>query len=174
MALTKIGKEGITGVSNASNATFLTATSAEGVTLAGALAVTGVHTVGNNAVITSEGGAVTTNIAQGLAKQWIHLNGTGTIAIVDSFNTTSITDVGTGEYTVTIANDMANIGYSKTATGAQNNAVGAQIIKVDYGRNGNDYIAPTVTAYRVQNFLASNADAADTQYLNATAHGDLA
>ena len=127
----------------------------------------------NSMTIRGEGSAQT-SIQQGLAKQWLHFNGTGTIAIVDSFNTTSITDVATGEYTVTIANDMANIGYSKTATGAQNNAVGAQIIKVDYGRNGNDYIAPTVTAYRVQNFLASNADAADTQYLNATAHGDLA
>ena len=127
----------------------------------------------NSMTIRGEGSAQT-SIQQGLAKQWLHFNGTGTIAIVDSFNTTSITDVATGEYTVTIANDMANIGYSKTATGAQNNAVGPQIIKVDYGRNGNDYIAPTVTAYRVQNFLASNADAADTQYLNATAHGDLA
>ena len=127
----------------------------------------------NSMTIRGEGSAQT-SIQQGLAKQWLHFNGTGTIAIVDSFNTTSITDVATGEYTVTIANDMANIGYSKTATGAQNNAVGPQIIKVDYGRNGNAYVAPTVTAYRVQNFLASNADAADTQYLNATAHGDLA
>ena len=59
MALTKVGKEGITGISNASDATFLTATSSEGVTLAGTLAVTGVHTVGNNALYTSDAGAVT-------------------------------------------------------------------------------------------------------------------
>ena len=55
MALTKIGKEGITGISNSADATFLTATSSEGVTLAGTLAVTGVHTVGTNAVATSDG-----------------------------------------------------------------------------------------------------------------------
>ena len=139
-----------------------------------AVADAGVVTLLTTAVAKSEGGAVTTNIAQGLAKQWIHLNGTGTIAIVDSFNTTSITDVGTGEYTVTIANDMANIGYSKTAAAAQNSATGTQILKVDYGRVGNAYLAPTVTAYRIQNFLASNADGVDTQYINATAHGDLA
>jgi len=35
MALTKVGKEGITGVSNSSDATFLTATSSENVTFAG-------------------------------------------------------------------------------------------------------------------------------------------
>ena len=114
MALTKIGKEGITGVSNAANATFLTATSAEGVTLAGTLAVTGVHTVGNNAVATSEGGAVTTNITQGLAKAWFHIvNGAaGTIALGDSFNATSISDGGTGTYNFNIANNMGNAVYS--------------------------------------------------------------
>ena len=131
-------------------------------------------TTGGSINVLGEGTSATTNLQQGLAKQWIHLNGTGTIAIVDSFNTTSITDDGTGEYTITIANDMANIGYSKTSTGAQNNSFGAQIVKVDYGRTGNAYSAPTVTAYKIQNFLASNADGTDTQYLNATAHGDLA
>ena len=135
--------------------------------------LTGVTTAGLIAV-TGEGNSTTTNLQQGLAKQWIHLNGTGTIAIVDSFNTTSITDDGTGEYTITIANDMANIGYSKTSTGAQNNSFGPQIVKVDYGRTSNNYSAPTVTAYKIQNLLASNADGIDTQYLNATAHGDLA
>ena len=64
MALTKIGKEGITGISNSADATFLTATSSEGVTLAGTLAVTGVHTVGNNAIYTSDGSAVTQNTVQ--------------------------------------------------------------------------------------------------------------
>ena len=119
MALTKVGKEGITGVSNASNATFLTATAAEGVTLAGTLAVTGVHTVGTNAVATSEGGAATSIISQGLAKGWIKFNGTSTIAINDSFNMTSITDNGTGDYDITIANDMGNANYSALYGGGE-------------------------------------------------------
>ena len=105
MALTKVGKEGITGVSNASNATFLTATSAEGVTLAGTLAVTGVHTVGTNAVATSEGGAVTTNVTQGLTKCfWRYLISNNTFA--DSLNVSGGTDNGTGLYTIAIANDF--------------------------------------------------------------------
>ena len=86
MALTKIGKEGITGVSNSADATFLTATSGEGVTLAGTLAVTGVHTVGNNAIFDSEGGAVTQNLVQGLLKAWANLDGSGTVGVNDSFN----------------------------------------------------------------------------------------
>ena len=39
-----------------------------------------------------------------LAKAWINFNGTGTIAIRDSFNVSSITDNGTGTTTVTLAN----------------------------------------------------------------------
>ena len=127
MALTKIGKEGITGVSNASNATFLTATSAEGVTLAGTLAVTGVHTVGNNAVATSEGGAVTTNIAQGLIKSWTHADCTGTVGIEDSLNTTSLTEHANGVIQFTRVNNMANVNYasvmcSEIPSNAANNA----------------------------------------------------
>ena len=53
MALTKVGKEGIAGISNSSDATFLTVTSGEGATFAGTLSVTGVHTVGNNAIYTA-------------------------------------------------------------------------------------------------------------------------
>ena len=88
MALTKIGKEGITGVSNSANATFLTATSAEGVTLAGTLAVTGVHTVGENAVYDSEGGAVTQNLVQGLAKAVDYYEWNRNNSSSDSFNMT--------------------------------------------------------------------------------------
>jgi hypothetical protein len=32
----------------------------------------------------------------------------------DSFNTTSVTDNSTGNYTITIANDMASVNYSAT------------------------------------------------------------
>jgi hypothetical protein len=118
MALTKIGKEGITGISNASDATFLTATSGEGVTLAGTLAVTGVHTVGNNAIYTSDGGGVTQNTVQGLLKSWVNFNGAaGTLSARDSFNVSTITDNSTGNYSLTFSNNMNNSGYSASSTG---------------------------------------------------------
>ena len=80
-----------------------------------AVADAGVVTLLTTAVAKSEGGAVTTNIAQGVAKSWINFNGTGTIAIRDSFNNTSITDDGTGSYTITIANNMGNANYCTTS-----------------------------------------------------------
>ena len=55
-------------------------------------------------------------VASGSAKAWINFNGTGTIAIKDSFNVTGITDDGTGQLTFTIANNMANVNYGFTST----------------------------------------------------------
>ena len=57
--------------------------------------ITGVTTAGSIDV-TGEGNSTTTNLQQGLVKSWNCLNGTGTIAIRDSFNVSSIVDITTG------------------------------------------------------------------------------
>ena len=51
-------------------------------------------------------------LSQFTAKAWANLNGTGTIALRDSHNISSVTDNGTGDYTVAFSNDMANGNYS--------------------------------------------------------------
>ena len=51
-----------------------------------------------------------------LAKAWINFDGDGTIAIRDSFNVSSITDNGTGDYTITFSNAMANTNYCVTGS----------------------------------------------------------
>jgi len=51
-------------------------------------------------------------INEGRAKVWVNFNGTGTVAIRDSFNVSSITDNGTGDYTVTFATAMADSNYA--------------------------------------------------------------
>jgi hypothetical protein len=38
-------------------------------------------------------------VVEGTAKAWMNLNGAGTVALRDSFNTSSVTDNGTGDYT---------------------------------------------------------------------------
>ena len=62
--------------------------------------------------VTGEGGSTTTNLQQGLTKHWLNLDGTGTIAITDSFNCASVTDDGTGDYDPFFTNNMNNAGYS--------------------------------------------------------------
>jgi len=43
---------------------------------------------------------------------WVNFNGTSTVAIRDSEGVSSITDNGTGDYTVVFATSMANSNYS--------------------------------------------------------------
>ena len=57
--------------------------------------------VNNDSTYISDGGAVTdSNLVQGLAKAWFHIvnGGAGSIALGDSFNSSGITDGGTGIY----------------------------------------------------------------------------
>ena len=76
----------------------------------------GASSAGSMTVV-GEGGSTTTSLQRGLAKTWLRMNGGGTPAINDSLNITGITDQATGNYRVTIANDMANANYAAT-TGA--------------------------------------------------------
>ena len=73
----------------------------------------------------STAGSLATNfVVEGSAKVWINFNGTGTIATRDSFNVTSITDGGTGLYTVTYTNSLGNVNYSTTGAAGENDDSG--------------------------------------------------
>ena len=82
-----------------------------------AVADAGVVTLLTTAVAKSEGGAVTTNIAQGVAKAWVNYKGPDTFAIRDSLNLSSMDDNGVGDHTMSILNDFSSVNYSMTATG---------------------------------------------------------
>jgi len=43
---------------------------------------------------------------------WVNFNGTGTVAIIDSGNVSSITDNAVGKYTANFATAMSNANYS--------------------------------------------------------------
>lgn len=58
-------------------------------------------------------------VAQGRAKAWVNFNGTGTVAIRDDFNVSSITDNGTGLYTVNFTTAMANANYAVVPGGTR-------------------------------------------------------
>jgi len=47
-----------------------------------------------------------------LAKAWVNFNGTGTVAIRDSYNVSSITDNGTGDYTINYGTALNNSNYA--------------------------------------------------------------
>jgi hypothetical protein len=54
----------------------------------------------------------TQNGMSGIAKAWVNFNGTGTPAIRASFNVSSITDNGTGLYTVNFTTAMPDVNYA--------------------------------------------------------------
>ena len=51
-------------------------------------------------------------VINGSAKAWVNFNGTGTVAIRASFNVSSITDNGTGNYTVNFTTAFADANYA--------------------------------------------------------------
>jgi hypothetical protein len=78
-------------------------------------ALTGKTTAGD-ITVTSEGGAATMQLQQGLAKVWVNFNGTGTIAVRDSLSVSGLVDNNTGNYTVNYSSSMANDDYSSTVS----------------------------------------------------------
>ena len=56
-------------------------------------------------------------LSQFTAKAWVNFNGTGTVAIRDSHNVSSVTDGGVGDYAVNFTNSMANASYAAVAGG---------------------------------------------------------
>jgi hypothetical protein len=57
-----------------------------------------------------------TNPIQGSAKAWVNFQGTDTVAIRASYNVSSITDNGTGDYTVNMTNALADANYAFVGT----------------------------------------------------------
>jgi len=64
----------------------------------------------------------------GSNKVWYDLDGTGTIALDDSFNCSGTTDNGTGDYTISYSNAMASANYSTLFGGASQLDLGTTAI----------------------------------------------
>ena len=126
--------------------------------------ITGVTTAGSVAV-TGEGNSTTTNLQQGLVKAWINLNGTGTIATRDSFNSASITDNGTGEYIDTFTNPMVNTTYSVSGESGTLGANNENMFVCNFGRS--------TTGSRGSN-MSDGGSAADRDLYCIMVAGDLA
>lgn len=62
---------------------------------------------------------------QSAAKAWFDLDGTGTAALNDSFNVSSVTDNGTGDYTLNFSNSfaLAQYGFGGNALGTASGTV---------------------------------------------------
>ena len=124
--------------------------------------LTGVSTAGSIAV-TAEGNSTTTNLQQGLAKAWAGGADDGT-TINDSFNVTSRTDEGTGNYDYTITNALSQEidhgGVGGMCFGSARVCRGASA-------------ATTTSVIDIVTHTASSGSAVDSPH-GFTIHGDLA
>ena len=79
-----------------------------------------------NTIQDASGGNSSTaeQIAQGRAKAWINFNGSSTVAIRDSFNVSSLTDNGTGNYTMNFSAAMSDANYCVVSAGSESGVGG--------------------------------------------------
>ena len=129
--------------------------------------------------VTSEGGAATMQLQQGLAKAWVNFRGSGTLLVRDSLSIASVTDGGTGNFTPNFSSAFNNtdyIGYG-TPAGELNHPRGNKGIGIGMSSNGTINNQTTTALRMYSNYGAtstSNGGADDTQAGFVVFFGDLA
>ena len=122
--------------------------------------------VSNTSTYVSDGGAVTQNTVQSLGKAWALLDGTGTIALQDSFNIASVSDESAGDYIFTVTNAFSSANFSCTANGRQSESPAWTAMTSSVG-------ATAATTVRITSRNTSNT-ATDQKQLHTQFMGDLA
>ena len=84
-------------------------------------------------------------------RAWVNFNGTGTVAIRGSGNVTSITDVGTGDYTVNLTTAMPDTNYC--------------IVKQDSNRGVGESNVTTTSTYSIVCRQNTTDTAVDVSYI---------
>jgi hypothetical protein len=97
-------------------------------------------------------------------KAWCRFNGTGTPAITASQNASSITDHGTGEYTINWSITMADTNYQVIGTAGNGAATVAYVVNV-YSR--------TTTATRISINRSETNAVTDVSDINISIIGDM-
>jgi hypothetical protein len=94
-------------------------------------------------------------------RAWVNFNGTGTVAIRGSGNVTSITDNGTGNYTVNLTTAMPDVNYNVVTGGMYSAGVYVRFVLRDAGT------APTTSAVKLL-CNQSGSTQADLEYVDVS------
>jgi hypothetical protein len=124
------------------------------------------QTISNGSVSTSSA-----NVIQGSAKAWVNFNGTGTVAIRDSYNVSSITDLGTGSYAINFTNALPNANYCTNVTAGFTAGSGGLVGVANFSRQADVTVAPTTSAVTVST-ITGGGSAVDTAYVNVSVLSD--
>ncbi len=128
-------------------------------TFYGNVSVTGTSTLTGNVSIANElsfnSGYGSVATAYG-CRAWVNFNGTGTVAIRASGNVSSITDNGTGNYTVNMPTAMVDVNYVVVATAQGVAASHAALVCENHDTNKTTSAVALITSNRA---TATAADA---------------
>ncbi|ARO88187.1 hypothetical protein EBAPG3_010575 [Nitrosospira lacus] len=103
----------------------------------------------------------------GMAKAWLVFNGTGTPAILGSYGVTSITDNGTGNYTINFSVTFASVNYGILGFAQDDNADGGVIVST-WSTD-----TRTTTARQIHVSESTAGGAVDSPYVFLAFFGDL-
>ena len=109
----------------------------------------------------------TSYVVNGAAKAWVNFNGTGTVAIRDSLNTSSITDNATGSYDINLSNAFDSEDEYVPTSGNINSSS-----NTDFGTTFGSASIFNASELRVDHY--ENGSKTDTNYMLVLFHGDLA
>jgi len=165
--MSEIRVDKIQGTSGSDTAITLSGANA---TVGGTLAVTGVHTIGTNAVVAAEGGSATSVLASGLVKAWNRTQNGSTVN-QDSFNMSSVTDSGAGDFRPQINNNMNNATYIVVSCGDDKQDGGRT-----FAHNINQAVATATTGYGMsfKGVGSSYAQTDPNDHASSAVLGDLA
>jgi hypothetical protein len=98
-----------------------------------------------------------------MCRAWVNFDGTGTVAIRASGNVSSITDNGTGDYTVNFTVAMPDANYCVTSSSTSQ--TGSNLSSVSPNYVSSTLTAPTTTALKVGTQSPVTGAALDVPYV---------
>jgi len=98
-------------------------------------------------------------------RAWVNFNGTGTVAIRASGNVSTITDNGTGDYTVNMTNALTDANYAAVVSAS---LAGAAATFVNSYSGAFAAVTPTTTTFRFQCSTHTSAVGKDAEYAIAS------
>ena len=104
-----------------------------------------------------------TAAVSGVAKAWINLNGTGTIATRNSFSVSGISDTGTGAYTISFTNSMNDADFAPSGCSGETS-----------GTEMWESATRAVGSLAIVNYTSDTGTDKDSTMVSIVVHGDLA
>jgi hypothetical protein len=130
-------------------------------------------TIANGVVTAAKLG---TNEQKQICKAWVNFNGTTATpsTIRSSYNVSSITKNGTGDYTVNFATALADANYSAVvmAQGATTSSLVAPVAYAGTATGGAQFVTPSAASVRFSTWTSSLSGQADSAIINVQIFGN--